>query len=217
MDRPPKKPKVVTVSIVSDTLATNKLHPKPSLGKGKVLMKGPDPITEKCHVLLREDSRYVLKQLSSIIKDVTMRTWVIMLLGPWGRRTYLVWHRYAHLSPFSYFVLLLSCSNLCFIFLQGVVMMKGLMDRCTSHETVMSRLREKVEAREMELRELMTWKEVQVNKLDLTRQLLEESEAQVEVLKKILKDKEGEILEAKGQHHQAKEVAVRSIVTPTPS
>ena len=38
---------------------------------------------------------------------------------------------------------------------------------------------------------------------------MEESEAQVEVLKKILKDKEEEILEAKGQLRQAKEDAVR--------
>ena len=55
----------------------------------------------------------------------------------------------------------------------------------------------------------MAQKEVQFNKLDLTRQLLEESEAQVEVLKKILKDKEEEILEVKGQLRQAKKDAVR--------
>ena len=59
-------------------------------------------------------------------------------------------------------------------------MMKGLMDHCASYETVLGHLREKVEVREKELRELTAWKEVQVNKLDLTRKLLEESEAQVE-------------------------------------
>ena len=62
---------------------------------------------------------------------------------------------------------------------------------------------EKVEARDVELRELMVWKEVQVNKLDLTKQLLKESEAQVEALKKILKDKEAEISEAKRHLCQA--------------
>lgn len=41
---------------------------KPGLGKGKGLMKGPDPITKKCPVL-REDSGYSLKKLWSIIKD----------------------------------------------------------------------------------------------------------------------------------------------------
>ena len=39
----------------------------------------------------------------------------------------------------------------------------------------------------------MAWKEVQINELDYTRKLLEESEASVEVLKEILKDKEVEI------------------------
>ena len=33
-------------------------------------------------------------------------------------------------------------------------MMKGLMDQCTSHKTVIIRLREKVEAKDSELREL---------------------------------------------------------------
>ena len=61
----------------------------------------------------------------------------------------------------------------------------------------------------MELQELTAWKEVQVNKLDLTRKILEESEAQVEALKNVLKDKEGEILEAKGQLRQAKEDTVK--------
>ena len=73
------------------------------------------------------------------------------------------------------------------------------MDQCTSHEMVITHLREKVEARDAELRELTPWKEVQVNKLDLTKQLLKESEALVEALKKILMDKEVEISEAK--HH----------------
>ena len=54
----------------------------------------------------------------------------------------------------------------------------------------------------------MAWKEVQVKKFDLTKKLLEESEAQVQ-LKEILKDKESEISEAKSQLHQAKEDEVR--------
>ena len=55
----------------------------------------------------------------------------------------------------------------------------------------------------------MAWKEVQVNKLDLTKKLLKESQSQVEALKEILKDKEREISEAKCQLYQAKEDAVR--------
>ena len=75
--------------------------------------------------------------------------------------------------------------------------MKGLMDRCTSHETVISRLREKVEAKDAELQKLTAWKDVQINKIDYTRKLLEEFEASVEALKKIVKEKEGEITETK--------------------
>lgn len=69
MDRPPKKPKVVTGSIIGETPATSKLPPKLGLRKGKGLMKGPETVTEKCTILLREDSGYALNQLSSIIKD----------------------------------------------------------------------------------------------------------------------------------------------------
>ena len=87
--------------------------------------------------------------------------------------------------------------------------MKGLMDRCASYETMLGHLREKVEAREMKLQELMAWKEVQVNKLNLTGKLLEKSEVQVKALKEILKDKEKEIFEAKIQLRQAKENAIR--------
>ena len=75
--------------------------------------------------------------------------------------------------------------------------MKGLMDRCTSHEMVISRLREKVKAKDAELQKLTAWKDVQINKLDYTRKLLEEFEASVEALKKIVKEKEGEITETK--------------------
>ena len=61
MDHPPKKPKVVTGSIVGETLATSKLPLEPSPGKGKGMMKGPDPVTEKCPIVLCEDSGYALK------------------------------------------------------------------------------------------------------------------------------------------------------------
>ena len=56
-------------------------------------------------------------------------------------------------------------------------MMKGLMDCCTSQGMVVGRLREKVKAKETKLWELIAWKEVQVNKLDLTRKILDKLEA----------------------------------------
>ena len=55
----------------------------------------------------------------------------------------------------------------------------------------------------------MAWKDVQIGKLDLTKQLLKELEAQVEALNKIAKDKEAEILEAKSQLRHTKDVAIK--------
>ena len=72
----------------------------------------------------------------------------------------------------------------------------------------MGHLREKLGAKETELQELLAWKDVQVGKLGLTKHLLKELEAQVKALKKILKDKEEEILEA-NQLCQAKEDAIK--------
>ena len=191
VDCPPKKPKVVTGSIVGKTPASSKLPPKPGLGKGKGLMKGLDPVTKKSLFLLREDLGYALKddEYEDLGNHAT---------GAMGETGLFSLARVCSSVPFLYSVILLSRSNLRFLFLQGLVMMKGLTDRYASHETMMSHLKQKMEARETELRELKAWNEVQVNKLDLTRQLLEESEEQVEALKKILKDKEGEISEAKG-------------------
>ena len=73
----------------------------------------------------------------------------------------------------------------------------------------MSRLKDKLDTKETEVQELLAWKDVQVGKLDLTKQLLKELEAQVEALKKILKDKEGEVMEVKSQLRQAKEDAIK--------
>ena len=57
------------VSVVGETPTTSKLPPKPSPRKGKGLMVGEGPVTKKPSVLLREDSQYALKKISSIIKD----------------------------------------------------------------------------------------------------------------------------------------------------
>lgn len=88
-------------------------------------------------------------------------------------------------------------------------MVKGLIDHCMSQETVVGRLKEKVESTEAELRELMAWKETQIVKLDLTKKLVEESKVQTEVLKKVLMDKEEEVSKSKKQLCQAKEDAIK--------
>jgi len=76
-------------------------------------------------------------------------------------------------------------------------MMKGLMDRCVSQAMVVDRVRAKAEVTEAELGELKAWKVIQEKKLDLKKMLLEETEAQMEALKKLLKNKEDEISKSK--------------------
>lgn len=72
-------------------------------------------------------------------------------------------------------------------------------------EKLVDYLRERAEAVEMEQNELKASWEVQVKKLNVTRKALEEPETQVEVLKKVLKEKEGEISSLMMQVRQAKE------------
>ena len=62
---------------------------------------------------------------------------------------------------------------------------------------MVDRVKAKAEATEAELEGLKAWKVVQENKLDLTKKLLEEVEAQTEVLKKVLKDNKDEISKSK--------------------
>ena len=110
-------------------------------------MKGPDLVTKKCLILLCEDLGYSLKQLSSIIKDNDYEGLGNHATGVMGETSIFILAQVCSSVPFFFFffILLLSRSNLCFLFLLEVVMMKGLMDRCTSHEMVMGHLREKAE------------------------------------------------------------------------
>ena len=61
--------KVEAGSAFEENPNANKLPPPSGPRKGKGLMTGQGPVIAKPVVLLYEDSRYALKQLSSIIKD----------------------------------------------------------------------------------------------------------------------------------------------------
>ena len=208
-DRPPKKPKVVTGSIVKETLDSNKLPPPPRPRKGKGVMTGQGSIIEKRPVLLHEDSRYAIKQLSSIIKDDDYEDFGNHATEAMGETCLFSLTRYANSSFSSFLLVITSFSNFRSLFLQGVLMMKGLMDLCISQETVVGRLREKVETTKTELRELYAWREVQLQKFDMTKKSLEESEKQAKALGNILKNKEDEISKLKKQLHRAKEDTIK--------
>ena len=83
-------------------------------------------------------------------------------------------------------------------------MMMGLMDCCLAKEKAIDCLREKVKVVEAKLNELNAWKEVQVQKLTLTKKALEELENHVDELRKVLLDKEGEITDLREQVRRAK-------------
>jgi len=88
-------------------------------------------------------------------------------------------------------------------------MMKGLMDRCMAREKLVDRLKERADVVETRLCELEAWKEIQIKKFDLTKKLLEEYEGQTEVLKNVLKDKEGEISLLRKQVLRTKEDSIK--------
>ena len=66
-DHLPKKPKTVPELVMGLKAETKKMVTPLGPGKGKGLMTSSVPITEKPPILLREDSKYALEQLSSII------------------------------------------------------------------------------------------------------------------------------------------------------
>ena len=60
-DHPPKKPKVTPELAVGLKVETKKTATSPAQRKGKGLMTGHVPVTEKPPILLYEDSRYALE------------------------------------------------------------------------------------------------------------------------------------------------------------
>ena len=66
-DRLSKKPKTFLEPIVGLKAEAKKSITQPGPRKGKGLMTGSVPVIEKAPVLLREDFKYALEQLSSII------------------------------------------------------------------------------------------------------------------------------------------------------
>ena len=66
-DRPPKKPKVPLEHVVRIMAQSAQMVTPTKHGAGKGPMKAPSTSREKPPVLLHEDSKYALKQLSSII------------------------------------------------------------------------------------------------------------------------------------------------------
>ncbi|KAK9993557.1 hypothetical protein SO802_023260 [Lithocarpus litseifolius] len=183
-DRHTKKTKVTTETVVGLEAEAKKIVPVKH-GKGKGLMMGGQvPNVEKPPVLLREDSKYALEKLSSIITSDDYED-----LGN---------HATEAMGETGLF-------NLA----QAVVMMKGLMDRCVHNKMALGCVRAKAAETEDELAQFKVWRVVIEKKLVMSEQERVELEKQTEVLQKVLGDKEKEIISVKDQLHQAKEDAIK--------
>ena len=75
--------------------------------------------------------------------------------------------------------------------------MKVLMGWCLNHETVLDRVKARVDATEDELNNLKTWKVGIEKKFATSENVRKELEENVETLKKVLKDKKKKIKDAK--------------------
>ena len=93
--------------------------------------------------------------------------------------------------------MILSLLNLTPFFLQAMLMTKGLMERSLHHEMTLGRVREKAKQAEEELFELRNWKVVTEQKLKLAERARDEYQKMMEELKKVLEDKENDLLHAK--------------------
>lgn len=113
--------------------------------------------TTKPPVLLHKKPQYAL-QLSSIIKEEDyedLGNHATEVMGKTGL--------FSAMQVKFYLLLFLFSSQISFVsllipsLLQGLVMMKGLMDCCLSHETALERVRAQAKAMKTKLEELQSW------------------------------------------------------------
>ena len=151
-DRAPKKQKVSSEPVLGLMAEGTKTMTPTKHGGGKGLMIPPPGSQKKPLVLLREDSKYALEKLSSIIGNEDYEdlenhsTEAMEETGLFSIAQVKVRHTLAR----EYIL----CLNLIPFLLQAMLMTKGLMERSLHHETVLGRVREKAKLAEEELFEL---------------------------------------------------------------
>ena len=80
-----------------------------------------------------------------------------------------------------------------------MVMMKGLMGRCLSHEMTLERVRAKAEQMKDELNQLRNWKPKMEKKLELSEKTRKNLEKVTEEAKRALESKDKEIQDLKDE------------------
>ena len=164
-NRAPKKQKVSSEPVLGLMAKSTKTMTLAKHGGGKGLMVPPPGSQKKPPVLLREDPKYALEKLSSIIGNEDYEdlgnhlTEAMGEMGLFSIAQVKVCHTFAH----EYIL----CLNLAPFLLQAMLMTKGLMGRSFHHETALGQVHEKAKLAEEELFELRNWKLVTEQKLKL--------------------------------------------------
>ncbi|XP_075671828.1 uncharacterized protein LOC142641308 [Castanea sativa] len=135
-------------------------------------MTNPDLVKEKPPVLLQEDPQYALRRIGSIITE----------------------EDYEDLGNHATEAMGETCL---FSLTQGVLMAKGLMDRCLAQERALEQVRAKAKATVEELDELKLWRIRHEEKLKMSEQARENLEKKVELLRETVKANEDNIRQAK--------------------
>ncbi|XP_050242543.1 uncharacterized protein LOC126691567 [Quercus robur] len=183
-DRPFKQPKVSLEPVVGLMAEGNKTVTPAKQGTGKGFMTAPDGKQERPPSLLRDDSKYALEKLSSIITAEDYED-----LGN---------HSTEAMGETGLFAVA-----------QSLVMMKGLLDRCLNRESTLDRVRAKAEQTEEELGQLHKWRSNMEKKLELSEKARKELEEKTVDALTVIEKKEAEIKELKKEIRHVKEVAVK--------
>ena len=162
-DRATKKQKVSTEPVIGLMAEGNKTVTPAKPGGGKGLMVPPPGSQKKPPVLLREDPKYALGKLSSIIgsedyEDLGNHSTEAM--GETGLFSITQVRARHNITLGLYLYLFIYFLNQTLFCLQAMLMTKGLMDRSLHHEMALERVREKAKLAEEELIELKNWKVV---------------------------------------------------------
>ena len=163
-DRAPKKSKVSLEPVVGLMAEGVKTVTPAKHGAGKGLMIASSGGQKKPPVLLREDPKYALKKLSSIITSEDYEDLGNHSIEAMGETGLFSIVQVISVVFSSVHVL---CLRLIFTLFQAILMMKGLMGRCLNHEMTLGQVREKARLMEDELIELKNWKLVTEQKLKL--------------------------------------------------
>ena len=150
-NRAPKKQKVSSKPVLGLVAEGTKTVTLAKHGGGKGLMIPPPGNQKKPPVLLREDPKYALEKLSSIIGNEDyedLRNHSTEAMGETGLFS-ISQVRVRHTLTCEY-----SLFETNSLSLQAMLMTKGLMERSLHHETAPGRVREKAKLAEEELFEL---------------------------------------------------------------